>query len=757
MKNIYFLFFGLLFSSALNAQIINFPDVKFKNMLLASVADTNPNYYYIAADAGKNDMLVDTNGNGEIEVSEAQGVYYLTVQGDSSSASNPNDLDNLGGIEYFTNLRELNCADNNLTSLDVSALSNLKSFRCDRNNLTSLNITGITTLISFWYGSNFLPNLDLSQLVALDELGCDNNQMATLDVSNSISLKFLVCSNNALTALELSNLTNLTSLFCDHNQITDLDLSNMKVFGSLHANDNPLQRLNLKGGHLFTYQNLTIYNMNLANCQSLEYVCVDESNLVTMQAKLNSYGLTNCNLNTYCSFVPGGQYWTVQGNAKFDIDTDGCDNEDIFLPRLKLLVSNGANSGSFIANEVGQYNIPLQYGTHTITPSIQNAAYFMVSPASFTTTLPLFPVGPDPVQNFCVTPLGSHNDVESILLPIGIARPGFNSQYKIIYKNNGNTIISGEVHFTFMDALMDFVGANPTVTSQTINELNFSYQNLKPFESREILVTFNINSPTETPSVIAGTDLGFSTIIFPLENDDYILDNFAALKQIAVNSFDPNDKTCLEGNSISPEDIGKYVHYMIRFENTGTANAQSIVVKDMIDMAKFDITSLIPLDGSHAYVTRIKDNKVEFIFENINLPFDDANNDGYVLFKIRTNPTLVLGDTFSNTASIYFDYNFSIVTEPAVTTIAVLKTKDFEFDEYFTVYPNPVDATLQIQTKKDIAISSISIYNILGQVILIVPNAAQIQSVDVSALKTGNYFIKVNSDRGTSNSKFIKK
>ncbi len=55
-------------------------------------------------------------------------------------------------------------------------------------------------------------------------------------------------------------------------------------------------------------------------------------------------------------------------------------------------------------------------------------------------------------------------------------------------------------------------------------------------------------------------------------------------------------------------------------------------------------------------MTKISEtNKVEFIFENINLPFDDATNDGYVAFKIQTNPSLVVGDSFSNTASIYFD------------------------------------------------------------------------------------------------------
>jgi uncharacterized repeat protein (TIGR01451 family) len=266
-----------------------------------------------------------------------------------------------------------------------------------------------------------------------------------------------------------------------------------------------------------------------------------------------------------------------------------------------------------------------------------------------------------------------------------------------------------------------------------------------------------VNSPVDVPPVNSGTVLNFTASIEGSLPDELPGDNAIALTQIASNSFDPNDKTCLEGNTITPEMVGKEVHYLIRFENTGTANAENIVVKDMIDTTKFDINSLIPIDGSHPFETRISNtNKVEFIFENINLPFDDANNDGYVAFKIKTKPTLVLGDTFSNTASIYFDYNFPIITNTATTAVALLANQDFSFEDYFKIYPNPVNHVLNIDMKQAIEVTSINIYNTLGQIVLIIPNAQQKKSVDVSSLKTGNYVLKINSDKGTSNVKFIK-
>ncbi len=138
------------------------------------------------------------------------------------------------------------------------------------------------------------------------------------------------------------------------------------------------------------------------------------------------------------------------------------------------------------------------------------------------------------------------------------------------------------------------------------------------------------------------------------------------------------------------------------------------------------------------------------------MPFDDANNDGYVAFKIKTKPSLLTGNTFSNTASIYFDYNFPIVTNTATTTIATLAVQDFEFSNYFNVYPNPVAEVLNIGTKDNIAVKSINIYNAVGQLVLVVPNAQDVATIDVSSLTTGNYFVKINTDKGTSNTKFIK-
>jgi hypothetical protein len=88
--------------------------------------------------------------------------------------------------------------------------------------------------------------------------------------------------------------------------------------------------------------------------------------------------------------------------------------------------------------------------------------------------------------------------------------------------------------------------------------------------------------------------------------------------------------------------------------------------------------------------------------------------------------------------------------------VALLANVDFAFEDYFKIYPNPANDILNIDTKQTIEVTSINIYNALGQIVLVIPNAQQTKSVDVSGLKTGNYFVKINSDKVSSSVKFVK-
>ena len=240
MKSI-FLFFICVIS---NAQIINIPDQNFKNKLLQ--ANTNNQ---TAANT-----IIDTNANGEIEISEALMVNYLFV-----AASNISDLT---GIEYFTNLQYLYINVNQITSINLSTLTNLIQFRCNNNNLSDLDLTGLNALVGINLMSNNFSSLNTQSLPNLKDVYCAQNQISLLDFSNNPQLTRLYCSNNNLTSLTIKNGINQ-------------DFSNVN-FNDCWKTGNP---------------NLTT-------------ICADESELVAVQNFLDNCGSaqaitinSNCNLS----------------------------------------------------------------------------------------------------------------------------------------------------------------------------------------------------------------------------------------------------------------------------------------------------------------------------------------------------------------------------------------------------------------------------------------------------------------------------
>lgn len=469
------------------------------------------------------------------------------------------------------------------------------------------------------------------------------------------------------------------------------------------------------------------------------------------------------NFNSYKDYhgyplirIHGNDFNLYKGNIKLDQNINSCDTTDPNFYGLKFTVNNQNVISNYYPNSIGAFKYHLENGINEITPILNNPNYFTITPETLTLNIPT--VNNPQIQNYCVTPVGNHSDLEIAIVPINNAVSGFTTRYRIVYKNKGNQALSGNFSLNYNDNKMNFFSESYLASSSSFGTRTWDYTNLQPFESREILVIFNLNSPTDNPAVNTGDLLSFTATTTQNFVDETPNDNTFTLNQTVVNSYDPNDKICLDGSVVGIDKVGEYVYYRIRFENTGSYQASNIKVLDIIDANKFDVNTLIPVNGSHLFTTKISEgNKIEFYFENINLDFQDATNDGYLVYKIKTKSNLVVGDTFGGNANIYFDYNYPITTNTYTTLIQALNTQDFEMANYFNLYPNPVDSTLNISKKSDINITSIEIYNIYGQVIQAIPNARNLTSMDVSNLSAGTYFIKINSEFGSANAKFIKK
>ena len=156
-------------------------------------------------------------------------------------------------------------------------------------------------------------------------------------------------------------------------------------------------------------------------------------------------------------------------------------------------------------------------------------------------------------------------------------------------------------------------------------------------------------------------------------------------------------------------------------------------------------------------ITRvIQSNKVEFMFNNIELGFTDDDNDGYLVFKIRSLDALTEGAVLENTASIYFDYNLPVVTNTSVVTVQTpLNTTSFA-TIVLSLYPVPARDVLFISNPKQLTIQSVTVYNLLGQSVLKNVTTGPQGDVNVATLATGSYVMRVQTDRGDSVMRFVK-
>ena len=130
-------------------------------------------------------------------------------------------------ITITGNILSLFCANNQLTSLDVTGATRLKALECDFNQLATLDVSRNTELEALVCGVNQLTELDVSRNSELERLICIENQLTTLDVSRNTVLRYLHCDNNQLTTLDVSYLTELIFLHCRYNQLTTFSLNDL--------------------------------------------------------------------------------------------------------------------------------------------------------------------------------------------------------------------------------------------------------------------------------------------------------------------------------------------------------------------------------------------------------------------------------------------------------------------------------------------------------------------------------------------------
>lgn len=269
---------------AINAA--NFPDKNFRT--------------YIS-------KVYDENNNDILDANEIAAVTELTFVDPDNSSMRMANIASLKGIEYFTALTTLDCSEQKLTTLDVSANTKLTKLDCSENQITSLDLSKNTALTDLDCGYNQFSVLDLSENTALTTLDCGYNKLAALDVSKNTNLKDLICSENKLGRLNVSANTALTRLTCNDNQLIALLLGQNTALTTLACDSNRLTSLDVRGNT----------NLTKLYCGSNQLRTLDLSkntqltSLLCAKNQLTSLDLSATKVTKYESFDTNNNQYTL--------------------------------------------------------------------------------------------------------------------------------------------------------------------------------------------------------------------------------------------------------------------------------------------------------------------------------------------------------------------------------------------------------------------------------------------------------------
>lgn len=368
-------------------------------------------------------------------------------------------------------------------------------------------------------------------------------------------------------------------------------------------------------------------------------------------------------------------------------------------------------------------------------------AYYSVSPSSFNDLS--VPAGGMAEYFFPVTLTQAYDDLVVALIPNAPPMPGFTYTNTIRFTNLGSQVASGTVTYSKPSAVsiasVSEAGATTTATGFT-----YDFTNLQQGETRDIIVTLQV--PT-IPTVALGQILTASVNVMPIDGDIAPENNAATTSQAIVGSWDPNDKSESRGEYVLFSDFGAddYLYYTIRFENEGTAAAQTVKINDVLE-SQLDETSVRMVSASHDYVLDRTGNVLNWTFENIDLPYASANPEGakgYVQFKVKPKPGFEIGDVIENSAAIYFDFNPAIVTNTFATHFVQSMGVPGVRSANFVVYPNPAGDLVTVAVDGSDMIANVAIYDMLGKKVIARQSASNVETLDVSALGSGMYFVEI--------------
>ncbi|MEO1515147.1 MAG: T9SS type A sorting domain-containing protein [Bacteroidota bacterium] len=458
-------------------------------------------------------------------------------------------------------------------------------------------------------------------LEVIDAFGCVNERDIDLDgtIQLDVLTTFANCdstSGGSATAVINSGLNNIT-------------------FEWSNGGTGEMQNNLLPGGYSVTATD------NSSGCQSHEVFYVERD--------------TNCYVE-----ISGYVYADFMGNCTLD-SVDG---------RWGILVtlSDGQQEQLDFTDFDGYYQFRAEPGDYTISISYDDLIYNNVCADDINITTGTF--GTVSENNNFFLEYEPRKDV-GLKLSKPNPRPGFTRTIRICVMNYGDELATSTLTFVH-DPRHQFVSSSHPALSydQASRTVVWEIEDQRPYVTEVISVDLFL--PATVP---LGTQINYDFTLDPIMGDLRPQDNQVQCTRTVVGSYDPNDK------AVEPAgrgdngllDLGhRELDYLIRFQNTGTDTAFTVVIRDTLD-SDIDIETFQAGPASHPYDLKVAEGGIlEFTFNNILLPDSNTNeraSHGFVFYDIILPQDATPGTRIENTAAIYFDFNAPIITNTVVSTV----------------------------------------------------------------------------------------
>jgi hypothetical protein len=407
---------------------------------------------------------------------------------------------------------------------------------------------------------------------------------------------------------------------------------------------------------------------------------------------------------------------TISGIVYFDLNNNGVqDAGEAGVPNVYVKVGNN----SVYTNFAGHYTTVVPAGTYNVTyTSTGSMIGYTVNPASYSvaaTTVGNTYSG----NNFGLYTVPGSCNAKVVLVPHSTVTPGFQAWYKVYVYNIGSSMIGGTLNLLY-DNTLSFLSATTPPSTSTSGSLSWNVSSIATGSYAYCFVQFD--APT---SVQLGQSF-FTLADFNANcNDVNLSDNVDTTHQLAVGSWDPNNKL------VSPTGLGATgrIHkttsdldYTINFQNTGTAPAVNVVLVDTLSQY-IDWNTIEMKATSHDCNMTIQNGILVAKYSGIMLPDSNSNepeSHGFLAYKAKLKPNLADGTKIENTAHIYFDFNEAVITNTTLNTIDFfLAIKDPSKENVtVTLYPNPFKTHTTIQVAEvNGRVLDLQIIDMLGKIV----------------------------------------